>query len=126
MEEYLRLDVKNYNNFKSNDYILNDYVLADESLLKLAELLGIEEEFEEDRIEKANEWFDENSFMNYDLTADKFYNETISRKDIHVYGTIEISATYKNTEIYAIINIDCEEMYNVHEAIDLAEEQENN
>ena len=124
MKEYLKLNVENYNNFKSNDYILNDYDISDESYLELANMMNIKGEDDEDRIKQASEWFNENSSMNYDLKVDKFYNETISRKDIHVYGTIELNATYDDIGVYAYIDIDCDEMYNVREAIEMAEENE--
>ena len=124
MKEYLKLNVENYNNFKSNDYILNDYDISDESYLELANMMNIKGEDDEDRIKQASEWFNENSSMNYDLKVDKFYNGTISRKDIHVYGTIELNATYDDIGVYAYIDIDCDEMYNVREAIEMAEENE--
>ncbi|MFS1663439.1 hypothetical protein [Streptococcus sp. zg-JUN1979] len=101
----LKLDVDIINSFKSNEYFINDFDIRDDSLEKLAALLGTSPD-------DAFDWFMENyEIVREDIKVIEFYNQKIKRQDLHVYCNNELVAYHKDIKVIAVIKWDKDKMY---------------
>jgi hypothetical protein len=107
----VKLDIKYLNEFRNDDYLLGDFKLSERSLEKLANVLGMKD------IEEAEQWFLDNyEEQNRKVECREFYNQTISRKDIHVDYESELVAYYKGTTFVAPVFFMSDENYKNVEA----------
>lgn len=117
----LELEIENYNNTPSKEYIIGDYSIEEESLQELSKLLGID--CEEEGTDEALDWWLENADeTDRKVIAREFYNQTISRKDISVDYRAVLKATFKDAEVIAYIDYQGDEFYNNQEAKEAVEE----
>lgn len=122
----LVLEVETINNQMNNEVLLGDFSIAKNSLLELAKLLELDkgEAEKDDLIVEADQWFLDNlEEEKREIVAQEFYNQTISRKDIHISYTSDLVATYQNTKIIAHIDFEGDEWYYNAEAKKYLEEQ---
>lgn len=122
----LVLEVETINNQMNNEVLLGDFSIAKNSLLELAKLLELDkgEAEKDDLIAEADQWFLDNlEEEKREIVAQEFYNQTISRKDIHIFYTSDLVAIYQNTKIIAHIDFEGDEWYYNAEAKKYLEEQ---
>lgn len=107
----VKLDIKYINEFMNDDYLLADFKLSEDSLEKLANVLGMED------IDEAEQWFLDNyEEQNRKIEAYEFFNSTISRRDIHVDYESELVANFKKTTFVAPVFFMSDENYKNVEA----------